>query len=94
MKKKDLNNNHALRLRNGDIYVVARQSTDCDDVIMQPRSGRWMEFSDFNENLQYIGNKDRDVVEVYRTIWERKEVKELTMKEVEKKFGCKVKIIK
>lgn len=31
---------------------------------------------------------------VRKTIWERQECKEVTMADVEKKFGCKVKIIK
>ena len=29
-----------------------------------------------------------------KVIWEREEIKEVTMAEIEKKFGCKVKIVK
>ena len=35
-----------------------------------------------------------DIVKLGTPIWERHEVKEVTMAEVEEKFGCKVKIVK
>lgn len=58
---------------------------------------------------QDLANRDYDIIIVYNPIsafddikragshnkiWERQEVKEVTMTEVEEKFGCKVKIVK
>lgn len=43
--------------------------------------------------INVFGNKD-DIRKLGTPIWERSEVKEVTMSEVEEKFGCKVKIVK
>ena len=65
---------------------------------------RWASLDNYYEDLTHQNIKDLDIVRVYSTrvyqinrkkdlIWERPEVKEVTMDEVEKMFGCKVKII-
>jgi hypothetical protein len=60
-----------------------------------------------NENITVFkeGHSKYDIMKVYNKVlcidfntlqllWERSEVKEVTMAEVEEKFGCKVKIVK
>ena len=39
-------------------------------------------------------NLEKDLPFEMDILWERSEVKEVTMAEVEEKFGCKVKIVK
>jgi hypothetical protein len=41
-----------------------------------------------------VFRKKYDKTELAMPIWERPEVKKITMSEVEEKFGCKVKIVK
>ena len=65
-----------------------------------------MDLSKYDEELRYKGNDiDFDIVSVYESseinvskiankILDRKEEKEITMAEIEEKFGCKVKIVK
>lgn len=43
--------------------------------------------------INVFGNKD-NIRKLGTPIWQRSEVKEVTMAEVEEKFGCKVKIVK
>lgn len=62
----------------------------------------------YNDDLTMSGRKDIDIVQVFDhldfssvldnsvLIWDRQreeEIKEVTMAEVEKKFGCKIKIV-
>lgn len=79
----------------------------CDDRLMGlNRSGS---LHSYNNDLTYKegGGSDFDIVKVFARInqfnetelnlvvvWERLEIKEITMAEVEEKFGCKVKIVK
>lgn len=84
--------------RRGDKFIVI------DDILV----GRsmWEYLDDYKENLTYPKFDNFDIVKVYdqvkyingykkiNTLWERSEVKEVTMTEAEEKFSCKVKIVK
>ena len=99
--KSDLKNRMVVEYRNGDRRMVV-------DGILMGISGYGV-LSRYNDVLINKNNKDNDIVKVYRIvntmnamrfvdeddlIWERSEVKEVTLAEVEEKFGCKVKIVK
>ena len=50
-------------------------------------------FNPYWGSIINVFNKDRD--EFYKIFWERdSEAKEVTMTEIEEKFGCKIKIVK
>jgi len=107
MKKSDLKNQMIVECRNGLRYMVVDDIfvgysswlyLHAYDDELKCKSCR------IGENC-----KDYDIIKVYsqaysfaegnffsedKVIWERSEVKEVTMSEVEEKFGCKVKIIK
>ena len=77
-----------------------------DDILMRNRCHSML--SDYDDNLIEIKTKNPrlDIVRVYDEIlnyeyldytthllWERDACKEVTMAEIEQKFGCKVKIV-
>ena len=101
MKKSDLKNQMVVECRNGQKYMVV-------DYIILCNSG-FIDLLNFDDKLKYVGFSKLDIMKVYDKIyrldlldnpeclallWERSETKEVTMKEVEEKFGCKVKIVK
>ena len=98
--KRDLRNRMVVVLRDGTICLYV------DDVLLSKKS--WTSISEYDNNLCRFANKEKDIMKVYNdvwaledieatndriTLWERSEVKEVTMKEVCEKFGCEVKII-
>lgn len=99
MTKADLKNRMVVECRNGEKYIVI------GDKILSTKGHNWL--LDYNEDLtSELGLPEYDIMKVYdkvfsldfnkdmlELLWERKEVKEVTMSEVEEKFGCKVKII-
>ena len=100
--KSDLKNGMIVELRNGNRYMVV--GTDLLGL------NGYMGLCSYNKDLlKYDSTStdpDWDIVKVYKNIyhldlkkancivWEREEVKEVTMAEVEEKFGCRVKIVK
>lgn len=106
MRKEDLQNGDVVKLRNGAICVVAHNDLleeDGNRLGLDP-------FRDDLTNGGFVGKEldimrvckkppfpfdfynERSSLLLWD--WERKEAKEVTMAEVEEKFGCKVKIIK
>ena len=98
--KADLRNRMVLERRDGRRYLVI------DDILMRNRCHSML--SDYDDNLIEIKTKNPrlDIVRVYDEIlnyeyldytthllWERDACKEVTMAEIEQKFGCKVKIV-
>lgn len=98
--KADLRNRMVLERRDGIRYLVI------DDILMRNRC--YSMLSDYDDNLIEIKTKNPqlDIVRVYDEIlnyeyldytthllWERDACKEVTMAEIEQKFGCKVKIV-
>lgn len=103
MKKSDLKNRMVVEYRNGERRMVI------DDMLMGNSLYGELRCYDDNLNCIGGGDIDEyDIVKVFNKIdtfreknskdltlfWERSEVKEVTMSEVEEKFGCKVKIVK
>lgn len=99
-KKSDLTNRMVVECRNGNKYIVI------DDMLLSTNDYSWL--LSYNGNLTMKqGLSEYDIMKVYNRansldfnkymltlLWERQEVKEVTMAEVEEKFGCKVKIVK
>jgi hypothetical protein len=100
--KADLKNRMAVEVRDGEKYIVV------DDVLLGNNSFAELGYyNDDLTHYEHHENdiikvypavvyyfSDIDTIEHWRApIWERSEVKEVTMAEVEEKFGCKVKIV-
>ena len=69
-------------------------------------SNSWSRMSLYNKDMTFFNSEvhDLDIVEVWKAspycidvpeklLWKREEYKVVTMKEIEEKFGCKVKIV-
>ena len=100
--KADLKDRMVVELRNGGDYLVV-------DELLLSDSG-FMSLSRYKNDLTISDSSAKwDIVKVYdktnvlppfdtfdapQLLWERKEVKEVTISEIEEKFGCKVKIVK
>lgn len=98
--KSDLKSHMVVRLRDGRVGVVfGNYIITASSIIFINR---------YNDDLTMSFSKDIDIVQAFDSldfssvldnsvlIWDRQreeEIKEVTMGEVEKKFGCKVKII-
>lgn len=109
MTKSELQTGMIVKTRNGRRYLVVLNHMSETDVLFKITeegrlTGTWLLLTDYHQNLLYNGeySTDLDIMEIYSTslllsytnlLWERQEVKEVTMQEVEEKFGCKVKII-
>ena len=103
--KSDLKNRMVVEYRNGYRRMVVD-----DRLAGINGSGHLDNFNeDLTAKGQTSVSRELDIVRVYNRIdtldeirrvnscnkiWERSEVKEVTMAEVEEKFGCKVKIVK
>lgn len=68
--------------KNDLLYCGLRADNDWNKKFDIMKVSKPKNYADFIHNIQ-----EGEV------IWERKEVKEVTMAEIEKKFGCKVKIV-
>ena len=109
MTLNDLKTGMIVKLRNGDYHIIMRDFIDDGDILAglscnNKILGTWTSLSNYNQDMTRSGVPYLDIVSVYasypysadtptRLIWERNEYKEVTMKEIEEKFGCKVKII-
>lgn len=67
-------------------------------------SNKWIKMSGYTQDLTCPKVSNLDIMSVYSSnpcdidipkgiLWKREEYKEVTMKEIEEKFGCKVKIV-
>lgn len=69
-------------------------------------SNTWSRMSCYNQDMTFFNSElhELDIVEVWKgspycidvpekLLWKREEYKVVTMKEIEEKFGCKVKIV-
>lgn len=98
--KADLKNRMVVECRNGEKYMVI------DDKLLSINGYNFLYI--YNKDLTTTTSGERfDIMKVYdqfysldfneddlKLLWQRSEVKEVTMAEVEAKFGCKVKIVK
>lgn len=102
MCKKDLKNRMVVEYRNGQRRMVM------DDDLMGKELYLELHNLD-DDLLMKNGDSSLDIVKVYKSrshwfddmfndyylelIWERKEVKELTIEEIEKELGYKIKVV-
>lgn len=108
MTKDDLKTGMIVTLRNGEEYMVVLNHVKHPNGLIMSFTGemKWDELNSYTDDLLCRGlNCAFDIVKVQipttnflvyetrDTLWEREEVKKITMKEVEEKFGCKVEII-
>lgn len=99
MKLSDIKERYLVVFANGE---EAMFSGKCFEDMENHKFNRssCKNFRDFNEDLTHKTNYNYDIVEVhkphYSKVWTRpvETVKELTLAEIEDKFGCKVKIVK
>ena len=109
MTLKDLKTGMIVTTRNGNSHIVMRDFIDAGDVLAGLScsniiSGTWTSLSNYNQDMTHPTRAFLDIMSVYdsypysadtpkKLLLERKEYKEVTMKEIEEKFGCKVKIV-
>lgn len=91
MKKSDLKDGMRVVLRNGESGTIA---DNCTKILSDICGAYFLRY--YNEELTREDDEyDADImaISVTNNLWERKEIiKEVTMKDIEEKFGCKVKI--
>jgi len=106
MKKSDLVNGMVVEMRDGDKYMVLK-TRNFEAIVNEDD---YSNLRDCNEDLTDSTDRDFDIVAIYEPqsadeaemdewdylapIWERSEHKELTVAEIEKQLGYKVKIVK
>lgn len=109
MTLDDLKTGMIVKTRKGNSYIVMRDFIDYGDVLAglsysDNISNTWTSLLSYNQDMTHSSLPNIDIMSVYassaysvdtptKLLWERKEYKEVTMKEIEEKFGCKVKII-
>ena len=109
MELDDLKTGMIVKTREGKYGIVMRDFIDEGDILAglsynNKISDTWTSLSNYNQDMTNSRFPHIDIMSVYdsypysadtpkRPLWERKEYKEVTMKEIEEKFGCKVKIV-
>ena len=109
MTLDELKTGMIVETRNGNAYIVMRDFIDYGDVLAglsdsDNITNTWESLDDYNKDMTHPTIAFLDIMSVYasypysadtpkRLLWERKEYKEVTMKVIEEKFGCKVKIV-
>lgn len=67
MKKNDLENGAIVEIRNGDKYILLFNCCkygDKEDLFISLNSGGYLNFSNYNENLNDCDDKDYDIMKV------------------------------
>lgn len=109
MKLDDLKTGMIVKTRNGNSYIVMRDFIDAGDILAglaynNVISNTWTSLLSYNQDMTHPTLPNIDIMSVYassaystdtptKLLWERKEYKEVTMREIEEMFGCKVKIV-
>lgn len=104
MKKSDLKNGMRVRFQGRDCCHIV-----FDDIIVNSEERLFCNLSNYEENMVGRGGGGKfDIIEVYKApdkgymldgtkkgelIWKREEEKEMTVAEISKELGYKVKII-
>lgn len=101
--KSDLKNGMVVELRNGIRYIVIDNCLANWDSFSYLRfyNNKLVNFHSRDETIVKVYDKIKYFEELQETkileeklLWQRSEFKEVTMAEIEEKFGCKVKIVK
>lgn len=107
--KSDLRSGMIVTLRNGKegiVFLDCSKKINRDSIVFV-KSETWCGLCYYKENLENDSCKYYDIIKVEETLihhlgnldaprkllWEREEVKELTIAEIEAFLGCKVKIV-
>ena len=105
MTKSDLKTGMIVTTRDGSEYWVLKDNTIGYDSFVDVNYKKCIPFHSYSEDFKcYIHPEKSDIIKIEEPeffnpkasrvlLWEREEIKEVTMEEVEKKFGCKVKIV-
>lgn len=105
----DLKTGMIVKTREGKYHIIMRDFIDQGDILAglsydNRISNSWINLSKYNQDMTHSEIPSLDIVDVYassvysadtptKLLWERKEYKEVTMQEIEEKFGGKVKIV-
>lgn len=95
---------HIVKTRNGNLYLLA-ECTDEKLVGINIKDDRYVNLDD---DLKDLDDHDFDIMEVFEfsvtcwsgikydleRVWKREEAKEMTIAEIEKELGYKVKVVK
>lgn len=79
MKKEDLYCGNIVELREGNKFIVIVKFADLNFDLVSVNGNLLGKLSRFNENLEYFGNHNFDIIKVYedytlkKVLWERKE---------------------
>lgn len=109
MTLDDLKTGMIVETRNGDSYIVMRDFIDDGDVLgglsdSDNITNTWTSLDNYNKDMKHNLLPEIDIMSVYasysynidkpkKLLWKREEYKEITMREIEEMFGCKVKIV-
>ena len=109
MTLDDLKTGMIVKTREGKYHIIMRDFIDQGDILAglsydNRISNSWTSLSKYNQDMTHSEIPSLDIVDVYassvysadtptKLLWQRKEYKEVTLQEIEEKFGCKVKII-
>lgn len=109
MTLDDLKTGMIVKTRNDNYYIIMRDFIDYGDILAglscnNVIANTWTSLSSYNQDMTHPTLPNIDIMSVYassaystdtptKLLWERKEYKEVTMKEIEEKFGCKIKIV-
>ena len=109
MELDDLKTGMIVETRGGDSYIVMRDFLGAVSILAgisdnNTISSKWIKMSIYTQDLNCSGIQSLDIMSVYSSypceidtkidlLWKREEYKEVTMSEIEEKFGCKVKIV-
>lgn len=109
MTLNDLKTGMIVKTREGKYHIIMRDFIDQGDILAglsydNRISNSWINLSKYNQDMTHSEIPSLDIVDVYassvysadtptKLLWERKEYKEVTMQEIEEKFGGKVKIV-
>lgn len=103
MKVEDLKTGMRLTFKNGETAIVLRGTTIGDIYSCIGSDGAWGLLNNFTMRHDMgdctvikveNANNNYDFLHEYKTIWERKEVLEVSIDEIAEKFGIPVKQLK
>ena len=109
MTLNDLKTGMIVKTREDNSYIVMRDFVDAGDILAglsdsTEITNSYIKLSDYKQDMKHDGLSGLDIMSVYisylhcidipkKLLWKREEYMEVTMSEIEEKFGCKVKII-
>ena len=109
MTLNDLKTGMIVTTRNGDSHIVMRDFGKVGDILAGLSDSdnilnSYIELSNYEQYLKHKKSPGCDIMSVYSSypqgidiarslLWKREEYREVTMREIEEKFGCKIKIV-